>query len=154
MEIIDYPNYLIYRDGRVFNNKYKRFLKPGNQGLGYLHVVLYNNGHSKDFLIHRLVAEHYIKNPENKATVDHLNRNKLDNRVENLKWANRKEQSINQSIPKNNTSGHKYITYTKSQKKWAFLKQGQNRIIKPFNTKIEAICYKYIYLLKIKTFNK
>jgi len=154
MEIIDYPNYLIYRDGRVFNNKYKRFLKPCDQGHGYLHVLLYNNGNSKSFLIHRLVAEHYIKNSENKATVDHLNRNKLDNRVENLKWANTKEQSINQSIPKNNTSGHKYITYTKSRKKWAFLKQGQNRIIKLFNTKIEAMCYKYIYLLKIKTFNK
>ena len=82
--------------------------------------------------------------------MDHLNRNKLDNRVENLKWANSIEQSMNQMIPKNNTSGHKCIFYIKSLKKWSFRKQGNNRIQKCFNTKIEALCFKFIFILKNK----
>lgn len=45
--------------------------------------------------VHRLVADAFIPNPDNKATVDHINRNKIDNRVENLRWATMLEQSIN-----------------------------------------------------------
>lgn len=50
------------------------------------------------YYVHRAVAELFIPNPENKPTVDHINRDKHDNRVCNLRWATMKEQSANRDI--------------------------------------------------------
>ena len=74
MEVIGYPDYLIYPDGRVWSKKKcrginGRFLKPTSQGKGYLRYDLCLNGIRKPLKIHRLVAIHYIPNPENKPRV-------------------------------------------------------------------------------------
>ena len=150
MEINNYPNYLIYDDGRVYNQKFKRFLKPGKSKNGYLLVDLSHQKKRKTHSIHRLVALHYIDNPENKKTVDHINRDKTDNRIENLRWATGIEQNENRCIPKNNTSGHKGISYKKKENKWVFQKQekGKKTIQKQFKTKTDALCYKFIHILK------
>lgn len=52
----------------------------------------------KYYRIHRLVAETFIPNPENKNTVDHINRNRSDNRISNLRWADMQEQSRNTKL--------------------------------------------------------
>lgn len=62
---------------------------------GYLMVTLRKDGARKTISIHRLVAKTFIPNPENKPTVDHINRNKTDNHVENLRWATHLEQADN-----------------------------------------------------------
>jgi len=99
--IPNYPEYSITPDGRVFSHKkpggngkgkvldysYKRELKPQKDRKGYLKIILeQNTDRTKHTSIHRLVAETYIPNPHNYATVNHINEDKTDNRVENLEW--------------------------------------------------------------------
>jgi hypothetical protein len=60
--------------------------------------------------IHRLVAEAFIPNPENKRVVDHINRIRHDNRVENLRWVTYSENKVNTDLYKCNKLGYKNIT--------------------------------------------
>ncbi len=68
-------------------------LKPHLTRNGYLNIKLNKNGEGKDFLIHRLVAQAFIPNPENKSTVNHKDGNKFNNCVENLEWQTQSENN-------------------------------------------------------------
>lgn len=80
--------------GRVRSLKRKapRILKLTPKGDGYLRVNLYSKeGKLKNWLVNRIIALTFIPNPENKPTVDHINMDKHDNRIENLRWATNSE---------------------------------------------------------------
>ena len=87
-------NFLISNDGRLYNIKTKRLLKPRLNKTGYLKYHLSVNGKRYNISAHRLVAIAFIPNPENKATVNHKNEDKTDNRVENLEWMTNAEQNV------------------------------------------------------------
>ena len=72
----------------------ERFLKPSDDGRGYLRVDLYAGGKRKRFKVHRLVCQAFHDNPDNKSDVNHINENKTDNRACNLEWCTCK-QNIN-----------------------------------------------------------
>lgn len=85
-------HYQVSVDGEMksFHNGKERILKPGKNTNGYLTVDLYKDGKRKTFLVHRLVAQAFIPNPDNLPEVNHINEDKTDNRVENLEWCSRK----------------------------------------------------------------
>ena len=112
MEINGFPNYLIYEDGRVYSKKRKIFIKFKIKKNGYYQIGLCKNGKRKWFLIHRLIALHYIDNPNNYPEVDHIDRNKSNNNISNLRWCS---HSMNQQNKKTySNTGEKYISITKN----------------------------------------
>lgn len=84
--------YMVSSKGRVKNTKTGRVLKSRPNQKGY-HLVGMGKGKTK--AIHRLVAEAFIPNPENKPCVDHINTVRNDNRVENLRWVTYSENNMN-----------------------------------------------------------
>lgn len=83
---------------RSFANSHKgKRIEPKLRALsltydGYQKIRLIANGLDVTERVHRLVAKLFIPNPEGKETVNHIDGNKLNNRVDNLEWADRKEQ--------------------------------------------------------------
>lgn len=86
--ILGYENYKISNYGNLKNKKTNKILLIDK---GYYRVSLYNKGKSKHFSIHRLVAINFLPNIQNKPCVNHIDGNKLNNRVENLEWCTQKE---------------------------------------------------------------
>ena len=84
--------YEVSDQGRVKSIGYgkERVLKPGRNGGGYLQVYLCKNGEQKKCLVHRLVAQTFITNPQNLPEVNHKDENKTNNSVQNLEWCSSK----------------------------------------------------------------
>lgn len=78
--------------GRSYQMRGEYMLKQKLATNGYLGVTLQNNSTRKFISVHRLVALHFIPNPENKPTVNHKFGSKNDNRSSGLEWATHKEQ--------------------------------------------------------------
>ena len=90
-----YENYIIYEDGLIYNENNDRFIKDRKEKNGYMRVGLSKDGKEKHFLVHRLIALSFIPNPDNKKCIDHINRIRDDNRIENLRWVTHSENSQN-----------------------------------------------------------
>lgn len=97
-DIKNFDLYQVSNKGRVKNKVTDTLLKPVDR-LGYVGITLNlsKQKKTKGFFVHRLVAEAFIPNPENKTTVDHIDRNPSNNNLENLRWATQKEQQNNKT---------------------------------------------------------
>ena len=93
-DIKNFENYMISDDGIIKSVKTGKIMKTWINIDGYASITLkHKNGTRKTFKVHRLVAQTFIPNPENKPTVHHIDQNKLNNTVDNLEWKTYKEQS-------------------------------------------------------------
>jgi len=146
MEIEGYENYLIYNDGRVYSKTKNKFMKSTlDKKKGYYIVSLYKNKKYKSFRIHRLVALHYLERVEGKDEVDHIDRDKTNNHVSNLRWCNHSENNINKGVHHNNKLGIKHIIKIGNIYKLQINRNG-NRHVKYLKTLEEAIEYRDNYL--------
>lgn len=82
--------YAITTDGYVWSYRSKKFLKPQNNGHGYLYITLCNNKGKKHFYIHRLVGEAYIPNPNDLPQINHKDLDTSNNAFSNLEWCDAK----------------------------------------------------------------
>ena len=115
-QILDHPNYLISNLGNIKNNKYNRDIKPVLYKCGYYHVGLRENGKTKCIKIHRLVGQHFLVNTDNKPFIDHIDRNKLNNDVNNLRWVTRGENERNKPKKQNTKSKYKGVYLIKNNR--------------------------------------
>jgi hypothetical protein len=76
-------------NGKVFHKRIGKILKP--KGDRYYELCLTKQGKLKKVYIHRLVAQAFIPNPNNKAEVNHMDGNKVNNHISNLEWCTSKE---------------------------------------------------------------
>ena len=114
-----FANYEISRCGLVRNATTKRILTPIDNGRGYLRVGLQKNYKRNLRLIHVLLANALIENPHNKPFVDHIDGNRQNNCLENLRFATHSENSRN-SLKTNlaRSSIYKGVYLNKPAKKW------------------------------------
>jgi hypothetical protein len=102
VKVNGFENYEIHENGTVFNKITKKERKTYKDKDGYIRIKLSNKEGVKDFSIHRLLAMHYLDNPNDYAEVDHINRIRDDNRLENLRWASKSMNCLNRGEYKPN----------------------------------------------------
>ena len=84
--------YQISNIGRVKRNE--KIIHQSHNNYGYLHISLCKEGKVKTVVVHKLVAEAFIDNPNNYRQINHIDGNKQNNSVENLEWCNQKYNNI------------------------------------------------------------
>lgn len=105
------------KDGRTFVH-YGKILSPSSNGNGYQHLILTKDGKHKDVLVHRLVAEAFLPNPDNLPQVNHKDERPDNNCLDNLEWCaisyncnyGRHKSNLSKSVT--NTSGKKIYKCT------------------------------------------
>jgi hypothetical protein len=126
--------FFITREGVIFLKDKTTVAKVSLDSSGYFR-------HSKTTKhVHRLVAEAFIPNPDSLPVVDHINGNRQDNRIENLRWVTHSQNSQNHKIYSHNKTGIDNTYFDKKRNRWICVRviEGNRKQIGSFLTKEEA----------------
>lgn len=98
-QILKFPQYYVCDDGFVYKdmgqNRGLMKLKGSKTQRGYKQIVLHDGLNKERYLVHRLVAEYFIDNPDHKPYVDHIDTDVSNNAASNLRWVTAKENQNN-----------------------------------------------------------
>ena len=131
--ITEASNYEVSTNGQVRNRTTKKILKGRLSKNGYLQVSIKIDATQKfcNRYIHRLVALHFIQNPNNKREVNHIDGNKENNTLSNLEWVTSSENQKHRHLIGNKKTSNRHIGM--------FNKKGE--MVKDFNSILEAVTY-------------
>ena len=112
--IKDYENYSFdLNNNQVYGHKHKKYLKSDLDKDGYYRIILSKNNKKKTFQFHRLIYEAHFGTIPEKMLIDHIDMDKQNNNIENLRLATLSQNMWNSKTKKNNLSGYKNINKTK-----------------------------------------
>ena len=144
---VETDKHIFYSNGDVFSKKHKMFLKHQTNTNSYQYVCFYEKGGvKKKKSIHRIVAENFIPNPENKKFVNHRDGDKTNNDISNLEWVTSNENMQhawdNDIVSRKTKSGEKFIKNIGDN----FMVRIKDKSIGTFKTMTEAIASRDTYL--------
>ena len=113
-----YDNYEVSSHGRVRNNKTNLILKIQNSTAGYKQIGLNRGGEKKKHGIHRLVAFAFLDRTDEQTEVDHLNHDRSNNMLDNLRWVTKSVNQRNASRRTDNISGTSGVSFHNSTNSW------------------------------------
>lgn len=90
-KVTGYENYLVSNYGRVYSKYRNKLINPYQKKNNYFYVRLTDNKKTKDMRLHRLIAETFVENPDNKPYIHHKDVNKSNNHADNLMWVTMQE---------------------------------------------------------------
>jgi len=141
VEIPGYPGYKANRNGQILG-KLGTVLKPADNGIGYQQVFIYIDGVKKTMKVHRLIAATFIPNPDVLPEIDHIDNDKTNNGVDNIRWITHRD-NVNRRDYVLNAKGY---CWHKTSWQVQYSIEGK-RHTKRF--KIEADAIAYVEKLKI-----
>ena len=101
-------NYSVSSEGEVYSKRYNRLLPGSLSKRGYIRITIYK----KTLFLHNLVAVLFLPKIDTEGLmIDHINRDKTDNRACNLRWVTSSINNWNKGVHKNNHIGHKNIHF-------------------------------------------
>ena len=112
----NYPRYRIYINGDIYSERAGKNLKPKMEINGYMRIRLYNENGQNMFSIHRLMGILFFpcNKSFDKVQIDHINRDRHDNSIYNLRWCDRSINNLNKKFNPTNT-GFPFISKSKSK---------------------------------------